>query len=73
MDLLNEFQNDEFTRDAVKTFMLERLDKIALERVYLKQDTTAIATAREVILTSFQELSEKYDKTKIVETTNTAR
>lgn len=73
MNPLNKFQNDEFTREAVKTFFLERLDKLALERVYNKESTEGVADAKEVIENSFIELKELYSPNKKVEIVNRAR
>jgi len=71
--ILNQFQNDEYTREAVKSFFLDQLDKVALERVYDKGDTTGIADARQVIEKAFVELKELYSPDKKVDLVNLAR
>lgn len=70
---LNKFHNDEYTREAVKSFLFEQLDKVALERVYNKESTEGIADAKQVIENSFTELKELYSPNKKVEIVNKAR
>ena len=72
MDLLNQFFNDEHTREAVKAFFLAELDRLALERVYDGKDTTGIKDAKETIERSFIELKELYEKNKEVKNINYA-
>lgn len=62
MNLLNQFSNDEHTREAVKSFLLAELDKHALELVYDGKDVKGIADAKKVIEQSFIELKELYEK-----------
>ena len=71
--LLNNFYNDSHTREAVKEFLLKNLNDLALERVYNKGNTEAIADAREVIENSFTELRELFEKKKDREVENPAR
>lgn len=66
MDLLHQFYDDSYTRDAVKEFLLKELDRIALEKVYEKKDTQGIADAKETIERAFTELKEKYEQKKKV-------
>lgn len=73
MNPLNQFQNDEHIREAVKSFFLEQLDKVALNRVYNKESTEGIADAKEVIENSFVELQELYSPKKNVHVVNRAR
>ena len=73
MDLLNQFYNDEHTREAVREFFLKELDKLALEQVYGGQETSGIKDAREVIERSFIELKELYGKNKEAKNINPAR
>lgn len=72
-NLLNQFTNDEHTREAVKAFFLAELDKLALEKVYEGKDTTGIKDAKETIERSFIELKELYSKKKVVQNINYAR
>lgn len=58
---LVNFQKDEHTREAVRGFILDTLDKYALERLYEREDASHIADAKEVIETVFIELGELYD------------
>ncbi len=72
-NFLNQFHNDEHTREAVKAFFLEQLDKLALEKVYEGKDTAGIKNAKETIERSFIELKELYGKDKIINSVNEAR
>ncbi len=47
-------------RESVKAFLLRELDRIALERVYIKGETKDLADAREVIQKAFVTLWESY-------------
>lgn len=71
--LLKQFNNDEHTREAVKMFLFVILEKIALERVYNREETKDLADAREIIETMFIELREKYADDKEKEKINLAR
>ena len=71
--MLNQFYNDEKTREAVKEFFFEQLDKLALEQVYEGKDTQGVKTAKEAIERSFIELRELYEKKKQVNNVNEAR
>lgn len=71
--LLKQFNNDEHTREAVKLFLFAVLEKIALERVYNREDTKDLADAKEIIETMFIELREKYADDKEKEKINLAR
>lgn len=73
MDNLNRFYQDENLREDVKTFFLEELNKLALERVYNNKETRGIADAKEIIEKSFIELQERYGKRKKVEVINQSR
>lgn len=64
--LLNNFHNDTHTRDAVKEFLFEYLNKVALERVFSKESTEGIADAKEIIEEAFIELKELFDIEKKV-------
>ena len=48
--------------EAFKQFQIQVLEEIAIERVFSKEDTTAIADAKEVIIKSFDKLDEIYGK-----------
>lgn len=73
MDTLNQFYNDEHTREDVKSFILGELDRYALELVYERGDTKGIADAKEAISRAFIELGDKYGQKKKVEVVNRAR
>ena len=64
---LNTFQNDEYTREAVKGFFFAQLDKFAIEAVYERKDTKSIADAKDVLEKAFTELNELYGKKREVE------
>ena len=66
--ILTQFQNDEHTREVVKSYMLFHLDKLALKRVYEQKETKDIALAKEVLEDMFITLKEEYskDKSKVI-------
>lgn len=63
--LLNQFQNDEHIREAVKEFMYKQLDVYALEAVYAGKDTKGIANAKQAITDAFTVLAGLYDPKKV--------
>lgn len=60
-DKLKEFYLDDAMKEAVATFMADALQKIALERVFNKQDVSALPDAREILNRMFIELRNLYD------------
>ncbi len=67
MDILNQFYNEETKREAVKTFLIERLKEMAIETVFDKKATAGIYEARKVIDRAFERLEELYKpKSKII-------
>jgi hypothetical protein len=56
--ILSEFYQDEGTREAVRQYFLNTLDRLALEKVYAKEDTQGIADARHAIETAFDDLDD---------------
>ena len=72
-NFLNQFYNDEHTREAVKAFFLEQLDRLALEKVYSGEETTGIKDAKETIERAFIELKELYGKDIKINSVNQAR
>lgn len=73
MDLLRTFYNDIHTREAVKAFLTEQLQNIAVERTFERKDVSGIADAMELINSSFEKLDEMYKKIEEVEYKNEAR
>lgn len=63
-NLIKQFYDDIHTREAVKEFFNETLNKLALERVYKKEETMGIADAKEVIELAFIELRNLYENKK---------
>lgn len=61
MNELKRFHEDVHARDAVYTFLLETLDKKALEAVWQRRETVGFAEARATIISAFAELSERFD------------
>ena len=57
---LNQFQNDNNTREAVKEFLFKMLDEYALNAVYAGEDTKGIADAKNALLKAFSELHNLY-------------
>jgi len=72
-DNLHQFYNDEHTREDVKSYLLSRLDGLALEKVYAKEDTKGLADAKEAIEQAFTELGEKYSVKKEPLVVNSSR
>ncbi len=60
MNNLKVFHDNEVLREAVKEFMFECLKEIAVERVMKRENTVAIADAKEVIEKAFIKLEELY-------------
>lgn len=61
-DKLLEFYNDKPMMIALADFLAAQLKEVALERVFRKQDTTALPDAQEVIERAFAALKNRYDK-----------
>ena len=61
--LLKRFYENENEREAVKAFLIECLEELAIERVMKKENTDAIADAKEVIENSFTRLKEEFEET----------
>lgn len=62
--LLNQFQNEPFMREEVRTFFLEQLNVMALRKVYADEDVKGVAHARESLLQAFDELEAQYGQKK---------
>jgi hypothetical protein len=73
MDLLKTFYNDVHTREAVKLFMTEQLQNIAIERTMNREDVSGIADAMELINTSFDRLKDVYGIIETKDYVNEAR
>ena len=62
---LKTFYDNEIQREAVKEFMLECLNELAVERVMKREDTLSLADAKDVVVKTFIRLREIYgDKPK---------
>lgn len=73
MEILNQFYNDEFTREEVKGFLKKTLNEYALEKVYAKEETKHIAEAFKVIDDAFDEMGRLYGRQKVAEQVNKGR
>jgi hypothetical protein len=62
MNQLSLFYNNEGEREAVRAFMIEVLERIAIERAFAGKDVKGIPEARECIEQTFDRLAEKYGK-----------
>jgi len=58
--LLNQFYNDEQTRNELVQFLHDFIDQEAISRVYNREDVSAVADARELIDLAFSELQNIY-------------
>lgn len=57
---LKVFYENEVEREAVKDFMLQCLNEMALDRVFKKESTISIADAKELVDLMFIRLKEEY-------------
>ena len=64
MNPLQQFQLNETLREAVKSFMIETLKELAVERVMAQKDVEGIYEAQEVIDNTFNKLEELYAEKK---------
>lgn len=60
MDLLRAFTGDVNTKEALKDFIFDVINREALLKMYAKEDVTHIADAKELIDKAFEELDEVY-------------
>ena len=60
MNPLKVFYDDSNMREAVKAFLLEGLNDLAVERVFSKQDVVGIAESKEVIEKQFSNLEDLF-------------
>lgn len=72
-NLLKQFNNDEHTREAVRAFLHNILQKKAIERVFDREETKDLADAKDVIDEAFTELHELYSDDKDKPVINKAR
>lgn len=72
-ETLRKFYQDAITRQEVLEFVLDQLNKDALELVYKGEDTTHIAQSRSTLLAAFGELKGLYEKKERKEVLNPAR
>lgn len=66
MQILHQFYANKVEKDAVQAFMIECLEKIAVEKTFAGEDTTGIKDARELIDRMFNELETTYGEVKKV-------
>lgn len=57
---LKTFQDNEVEREAVKEFMIECLNELAVDRVMKREDTASLADTKEVVEKLFIRLREVY-------------
>ncbi len=62
MNQLNQFYNNEGLREAVRTFMVECLADMAVEKTFDGDSVVGIKEARDLIDVMFNKLEEKYAK-----------
>lgn len=56
MKSLLEFHNDKETKENVKNFLFQVLEKETIKRVFDREDVSGLADAREVIEKAFEEM-----------------
>lgn len=62
MNSLREFYRDKDTRDNVKNYLIEFLEKEAIKKVFKREDVSAIAEAKEMIDKAWDNMSVLFDK-----------
>ncbi len=64
MNLLNKFHADFQVKGAVKEFLLEHLQKLAVKRAFAGEETTGIKEAKQIIESAFKDLDKTYSEKK---------
>lgn len=59
---LRTFYENETEREAVKEFLIECLEEVAVKRVMSRENTTSLADAKDVVEETFIKLSELFGK-----------
>ena len=73
-ELLNQFYNDEQTRNELIQFIHNFIDQEGLSRIYNREDVSSVADARELIDLAFSELENIYGiKEKVAQRKNQSR
>lgn len=71
---LKAFWNDKETKENVYNYLVQYLEKVALEKVFNKQDAIAVGEAMEIITKAFENLDYLFSsKVKEKEQINEAR
>lgn len=60
MDLLKRFNSDEATKEALKDFIIQVINEEGVRKMYLREDVSHIADAKELIDTTFNRLEEMF-------------
>lgn len=60
--ILKAFYNNENEREAVKSFLIESLKELAIDKAFEGKDTNSIKEANETILKMFDKLDDIYGK-----------
>lgn len=60
MKSLQEFYQDKETRENVQAFLNETLERMAVKRVFAKEDISGIADAKEAIDEAFRSMEELF-------------
>ena len=60
MDLLKRFNGDGATKEALQDFIIEVINEEAIKKMYLKEDVSHIADAKELIDSAFNKLEEMF-------------
>lgn len=70
---LHRFYNDDHTREAVREYLLDTLDKLALEKIYKREPVDGLADAQEAIENMFTQLGDEYGTKQKKNISNEAR
>jgi hypothetical protein len=72
--ILQKFNGDTHTKEALIEFMSDTIDREALSRMYEGKDVSHIKDAKELLIKCFQDLEEEFKiKDKLKEVVNESR
>ncbi len=60
-EALRQFYSNKIELEAVKEYLLQTLNKVALEKLFKGEDAKPVAEARFVVETAFSNLKEMYE------------
>ena len=73
MDLIEQFYLQGALKEAVQEYIHKHLEKLAVKKVFSREDTKAIAEAKDILDSAFDQINEDYKKKNIKDTKNQCR